>query len=193
LTNLGVFAKFKEFLPLFKQTYYIPFIWALTWYSYWIIMDITFWHKINALNVGAAMISASFVVSAIPIRNGVHKAFNFVAPQISRSLYLALSAFKLQTRKLIQILPINFANRSQTYHFIQIEKLPSQPARRVIQKQVNEPKPMQRVFKSQPALSSASGCPKNLAYFSQRPRPKQTPEECITCKNLISCVCQTSS
>jgi len=41
--------------------------------------------------------------------------------------------------------------------------------------------------------SKSNGCPKNLDYYTQRPRPKQTPEECITCKNLIDCVCQTSN
>lgn len=35
------------------------------------------------------------------------------------------------------------------------------------------------------------GCPKNLEYFTKRPRPKQTPEECFTCRNLITCVCLT--
>jgi len=41
--------------------------------------------------------------------------------------------------------------------------------------------------------SKSNGCPKNLDYYTQRPRPKQTPEECITCKNLIDCVCLTSN
>lgn len=35
------------------------------------------------------------------------------------------------------------------------------------------------------------GCPKDLEYFSMRPRPKQTPEECFSCRNLITCVCLT--
>jgi hypothetical protein len=41
--------------------------------------------------------------------------------------------------------------------------------------------------------SKSNGCPKNLDYYTMKPRPKQTPEECITCKNLIDCVCQTSN
>ena len=39
--------------------------------------------------------------------------------------------------------------------------------------------------------SESIGCPKNLEYFTMRPRPKQTPEECFTCSNLITCVCLT--
>ena len=41
--------------------------------------------------------------------------------------------------------------------------------------------------------SNSNGCPKNLDYYTKKPRPKQTPEECITCKNLIDCVCLTSN
>jgi hypothetical protein len=41
--------------------------------------------------------------------------------------------------------------------------------------------------------SKSNGCPKNLDYYTMKPRPKQTPEECITCKNLIDCVCLTSN
>jgi hypothetical protein len=37
--------------------------------------------------------------------------------------------------------------------------------------------------------SEPSGCPKNLTYFTIRPRPKQMPEECMTCANLIACAC----
>jgi hypothetical protein len=40
---------------------------------------------------------------------------------------------------------------------------------------------------------NSNGCPKNLDYYTKKPRPKQTPEECITCKNLINCVCLTSN
>ena len=41
--------------------------------------------------------------------------------------------------------------------------------------------------------SKSNGCPKKLDYYTKKPRPKQTPEECITCKNLINCVCLTSN
>jgi hypothetical protein len=47
--------------------------------------------------------------------------------------------------------------------------------------------------KSQQLPPKSNGCPKNLDYFTKKPRPKQTPEECITCKNLIACVCLTSN
>lgn len=47
--------------------------------------------------------------------------------------------------------------------------------------------------KNPEAVSESHGCPKNLVYYHQKPRPKQTPEECMTCSNLIACVCLTSN
>ncbi len=47
--------------------------------------------------------------------------------------------------------------------------------------------------KPQQLPSKSNGCPKNLDYYTKKPRPKQTPEECITCKKLIDCVCLTSN
>jgi hypothetical protein len=42
-------------------------------------------------------------------------------------------------------------------------------------------------------LSKSNGCPKNLDYYTMKPRPKKTPEECFTCENLIVCVCLTET
>lgn len=38
-----------------------------------------------------------------------------------------------------------------------------------------------------------NGCPKNLAYYNQKPKPKQMPDECIGCINMITCVLETNS
>ena len=45
----------------------------------------------------------------------------------------------------------------------------------------------------EPAPSASNGCPKNLAYYNQTPKPKETPNECFSCSKLIACVCRTSS
>lgn len=45
----------------------------------------------------------------------------------------------------------------------------------------------------EPAPSATNGCPKNLAYYNQTPKPKETPIECYTCSRLIACVCRTSN
>lgn len=43
------------------------------------------------------------------------------------------------------------------------------------------------------APSATNGCPKNLAYYNQTPKPKEIPAECLTCSKLIACVCRTSN
>jgi hypothetical protein len=63
----------------------------------------------------------------------------------------------------------------------------------VLKTQKQEPDSIQLADKSQQLPPKSNGCPKNLDYFTKKPRPKQTPEECITCKNLIACVCLTSN
>ena len=45
----------------------------------------------------------------------------------------------------------------------------------------------------QQVLPKSNGCPKNIEYFSKKPRPKEPPEECLTSKNLLTCVCLTSN
>ena len=45
----------------------------------------------------------------------------------------------------------------------------------------------------EPAPSPTNGCPKNLAYYNQAPKPKETPVECFSCSRLIACVCRTSN
>ena len=45
----------------------------------------------------------------------------------------------------------------------------------------------------QQVLPKSNGCPKNIEYFSKKPRPKEPPEECLTCKNLLTCVCLTNN
>jgi hypothetical protein len=63
----------------------------------------------------------------------------------------------------------------------------------ILKTQNPEPESVQISDKCLQSPSKSNGCPKNLDYFTQKPRPKQTPEECITCKNLIACVCLTSN
>ncbi len=59
--------------------------------------------------------------------------------------------------------------------------------------QTQEPECIKLEDTTQQLPSKSNGCPKNLDYYTKKPRPKQPPEECITCKNLIDCVCLTSN
>jgi hypothetical protein len=40
----------------------------------------------------------------------------------------------------------------------------------------------------EPASQMTDGCPKNLEYYHQNPKPKEIPAECYTCSKLVACV-----
>jgi hypothetical protein len=217
-------TKYKEIWHFYKRTWYVPFIWSLTWYSYWILRDIAVWHKplnqMNPTNCAGTIISIAFILSATQIGRGVRSAFVFVGTHIGRGIRSAFVFIGTQSRKIIvgthigrgirsafvfvgtqsrkiivgthitegvQIAPISVG--AQTNDIIQMEKSKQQMQRVSIRIE----KPKQRIGHSQQPFSSVSVCPHNLDYFSQRPRPKQVPAECIACGNLIQCVCFTNT
>ncbi len=160
-------------------------MWALTWYSFWIFVK----HQINAINICGEAISAGVMVFAVPfVRNTFSKAIKFATPQINKNIHITQSPFGLQTKR-IQMLPTAFVIQNQIPHFIQIEETQQQTA--IINTQKQEPRSKPAAVTS--LYQSSNGCPKNLDYYTQKPRPKKTPEECITCQNLITCVCLTSN
>ena len=192
-------TKFQELLPLVKQTYYIPFLWALTWYLFWIVRDLIYWRGVNSVNVVAAIASACVVLSAVAIRRRTHKYLRRIAPQFRRSIHRSPIFLGSRVRKTDRILPVSVVPRNQIPHTSLIEDSPQQSAVVEAKEQVAEPEAVAETLESEPAVDvpqelppKTNGCPKNLDYYTQKPRPKQTPEECLTCKNLISCVCLTS-
>jgi len=53
---------------------------------------------------------------------------------------------------------------------------------------------IQQISEKPPRVTpKTNGCPKNLDYYTKRPRPVQMPAECLTCKNLITCVSSTDN
>ncbi len=67
------------------------------------------------------------------------------------------------------------------------------PPQEITEIETQEPECIKLEDTPQQLPSKSNDCPKNLDYYTKKPRPKQTPEECITCKNLIDCVCLTSN
>jgi hypothetical protein len=166
----------------------MPFIWSLTWYSYWILRDITVWHKslnqIDPANWAGAIISIAIILSGAAIAK-IHigkKSFLAFARASSRKTPVGTN-----TSEGVQIAPISVETKTKSIN--QMEK----PKRRTRRARIRTEKPKQPIGHSQEQFSSANICPHNLAYFSIRPRPKQVPEECIACRNLIQCVCLTDT
>jgi hypothetical protein len=158
------------------------FLWVLTWYSYWIFMK----NQINAINVIGATISAGLLVFShfSYVRDAVSKALKLVRSKISKKSQLMCTS----PSSLIQELPETSITQIQ---LPKDEKTSQQTTEIKTQKQETEC--IKLADNPQQLPSKANGCPKNLDYYNKKPRPKQTPEECITCKNLINCVCLTSN
>jgi hypothetical protein len=163
------------------------FTWTLTWFLYWIIMK----HQTSLVNVIGTVGSADAMVflSFSSLRETVLKTLKSVTPQINKNIHLQHAYVGPQTSKTIQINRGSFPSQIQIPRFIQVEK-PVQTTTFNPQRQVSVSSILSDKFQ-QPTLKS-NGCPKNLAYFTAKPRPKQTPEECFSCKNLITCVCLTN-
>ena len=178
---------FKKLL-FSRETYHIIFTWTLAWYSFWIVIK----HQINVINIGGAIVSAGIIVSGFQRgRNAVTRSSNFARPKVNKNIHMTNASSGSQINKEIQKLPTTFATQNQTLHFTKIVNSPEQTTIASTQKQ--EPESNQTEKKSQQSSSNANGCPKNLDYFTQKPRPKQMPEECFTCRNLITCVCATGN
>ena len=145
-------------------------------------------NQINILNIAGAVVSTSLIVFlyflpsfdifSFAKRRGISKTQEIKSlqePSLSRNEELVNST-SVDTD-----IPSNIN---------QEEEIPEQITTVEIQKQEEQPKKLAEKCEEP---SKSFGCPKNLDYFTTRPRPKQTPEECITCSNLITCVCQTDN
>jgi hypothetical protein len=146
--------------------------------------------QINALNIIGFAISAGLIVCSyfLPFRGRGLKTQKVDVPHISkptlgRKQIYSQDNNKISSSVLTAPQPPQRANQVET----------SQKQIVVLEHQNQEPVQIQIANKSREASNQNDGCPKNLDYFTKKPRPKQTPEECFSCKNLITCVCLTSN
>ena len=165
------------------------FLWAFTWYSYWIFMK----QQINVINIIGAVVSAGlFVVSHfLPVKKVSSRALKFVTSKNSENDLLMDASLDLQSNIKLQIPPETFAAQIHTSSFNQVGKSTLQATG--FKAEELESESIQVADKSRELSLESNGCPKNLEYFTQKPRPKEPPEECLTCKNLLTCVCLTNN
>ena len=165
------------------------FLWVFSWYSYWIFMK----QQINTINIIGAVISAGlFVVSHfLPVRRASSSALKLVMAKNDRDSSLIGVSLDSQSEVKMQIPHETFASQVQSPSFNQGKKSSLQASVFKTQKLESESLQLAEKFQQEPPKSN--GCPKNLEYFTQKPRPKEPPEECMTCTNLIACVCRSSN
>jgi len=175
------------------------FLWVLTWFSYGLFMK----NQISILNITGAVVSASLMVFLYfwPALNAFFFAKNRSISKTQKAQIqphkdektpqqtTEIKTQKQETESIKQPEPIKQTTVPKTQK--QKPKAPQQITEIKTQKQ--ELECIKLADKTQQLPSKSNGCPKNLDYYTKKPRPKQTPEECITCKNLINCVCLTSN
>ncbi len=170
-------------LFLSKQTYSLIFLWALTWFSYWIFLK----GQINTFNVVGALISATLILLSyfLPVRSMFSKMLKLRsgAQKAGTSRYELTVVSLRRSRK-------KTAPLDQHLCVPQLEELTPQENLPEEREQTSwEPE-----IVVSPGLAAKSNiCPKNLEYFTMKPRPKSVPAECMDCEKLLECVCQTSS
>ena len=143
--------------------------------------------EVNVINIAGALISAGLIPFAyfLPSQSTVFNAKEVSLPQARK---VTIPNTELGSQVINKASPSTLAAQPCTVN--QQSKNQEQKTTLEIQKQNLQPR--QSADKSQESCKP-NGCPKNLDYYTKKPRPKQTPEECITCKNLISCICLTDS
>jgi hypothetical protein len=162
-TNPGYSSSTQKIFLLCKQIWYVPFFWALTWFTYWIlratIVLSTPLTQLNPIDLIGAAISTSIFVTALVQRR-----------------------FQTNNRNTVTAYPKEENNAQK----IQAKEPPmSQIA---IQTELGnareKPESSRNLAPPQPVASAvASGA----NYPKQDPASKEISTECLTCENLINC------
>lgn len=175
-------------LFLSRQTYSLIFLWALTWFSYWIFLK----SQLNTFNIAGAVISAALIVCSyvLPSRGVFSKTLKLrgVFQKAETSGFEpAMSSLRKNKKKIapVVVAPLDQPRCTpQLEEFTPQETLPEEPEQRTWEPEI---------IVAPQAVAKSNGCPKNLEYFTTKPRPKSPPAECMDCEKLLDCVCQTSS
>ena len=138
-------------------------------------------NQINIINVAGAAVSASLLVSSffLPSVGAFSFSKRISVPQIQK-MQIPQKQMNLENNE--KIVPAISSTPEISTVITQKEIIPTKTAS--IDEQKQELKQSEDKCEE---VSKSNGCPKNLDYFTMKPRPKQMPEECFTCENIITC------
>jgi hypothetical protein len=142
-------------------------------------------NQINIINVAGAAVSAGLLVSSyfLPSVSAFSFAKRITIPQIQK-MSIPQKQMNLESNK--KIVPA-ISSTSEILTRIHHKK--------IFQRKITSIDEQKQALKQSEdkceKVSKSNGCPKNLDYFTMNPRPKQMPEECFSCGNIITCVCLT--
>ena len=88
----------------------MPFIWSLTWFSYWIFHDIVVLKtppiQVNPLNYVGSIISIAFILAATQIGRSIQTALALAGTQIKKSIKAAFALIGTRIKWNVQANPI---------------------------------------------------------------------------------------
>lgn len=173
-TILGLSNRCRNIGLLYKQIWYVPFIWSLTWYSFWILRSAIVLNEPlvqgNPVNYFGAIISIVALVLAVPsFRTAIRKASVLVGVHI-KSRRIGFSWRK----KLLQNIQVEIPMQQKLQVKYQSTIKRSQTAN------LERPKQLKQPSSSLRALSGSTN-------YSSQQLFQEIPAECLTCANLISC------
>ena len=184
-------------------------LWVLTWYAYWIFMK----SQATSLNIlgftlsGILLVSFQFVgiEKIIEYKKGsslrncfepkkdiqVHKT-----PSAACSVNVDMPTTKkvedekpLQPKMTTQTQPSSLPEIESAVIKKTEERKETEIALQPLTIVQTHQAEIQQISEKPPQVTpKTNGCPKNLDYYTKKPRPIQMPAECLSCKNLITCV-----
>jgi hypothetical protein len=188
-TMANLKRKCKTIWFIGKQVWYVPFLWSLAWYSYWIFRSALVLHtpllQINAIDYFGAIISTIALLVA---------GYRARAP-IKRSVGLATDiGFNVKKA---------FSSKARPKEGIQIQSLPRKPEQST---QLEIPRPLERKVKQQrpvetrlipkgivitkkpvPRSPTVKLPPPSVDRHSRVEASKEMSTECLTCAKLVDC------
>jgi hypothetical protein len=180
----------RNIFLLYKQMWYVPFFWLLTWFSYWILREVlvlyTPLHQVNPVNYFGAIISIAVLLLAVP-RFGtiIRKRSVLVGTQMGIKIKNAffLVGVHIKSRR------IGFSWKKKLVQNIKVKKMIQQKVQVKFQSPIKGSQapglePPKQLKQPSLSLRTLSG---NTNYSKQHQLPQEIPEECLTCANLISC------
>ena len=161
----GVSNSCRDVWLLYKQLWYVPFFWSLTWFSYWILREVFVLnaplHQVDAVNYFGAIASiATLLLAMFRLRtnnNGTQTSLS----NVKRSV----QGIQVEMSKL-QRPPIKHQSSIKT----SVREKLEQPSQKLI-----------------PSQSGATVFPTSVSTSSQHSVSQEIPSECWTCANLIGC------
>lgn len=184
----------RNILLIFRQMWYVPFFWSLTWFLYWLIRDILILKMsiidVNPFHYAGMGISVSVLLLAKSrLGTGVREKAIFLGTRFGTNIKKVFFHARFSHKN----------NTGLSAVHSEIEK-----GVRSIQMEKNEPKKLQIKYQSSVVRNETEGS-KGVAEKLTKPQPFATgitssfnysiesqasneiSSECLTCANLISC------